>query len=86
VSKEEKLKQRLLSIPSDFTINELSTLLICLGFRVSNKGETSGSRIAFVNDETKDIIRIHKPYPRKEIGKTALKDIINQLNEKKYLL
>ena len=86
MSKEEKLKQRLLSIPSNFTINELSTLLVRLGFRVSNKGATSGSRIAFVNDETKDIIRIHKPYPRKEIGKTALKDIINQLNEKKYLL
>ncbi len=85
MSKEEKLKQRLLSIPSDFTVNELTTLLKRLGFRISNKGATSGSRIAFVNDETKDIIRIHKPHPRKEIGKTALKDVVNQLKDKKFI-
>lgn len=85
MSKEEKLRRRLLSLPSDFTVNELTTLMKHLGFRVFNKGATSGSRIAFVNDDTKDIIRIHKPHPRKEIGKATLKDIVNQLTDKKFI-
>ena len=61
MSKEEKLTQRLLSQPNDFTIDELTTLLKRLGYSVSNKGATSGSRIAFINEKTKDIIRIHRP-------------------------
>ena len=85
MSKEEKLKQRLLTIPSDFTVGELITLLKRLGFRISNKGATSGSRIAFLNDKTKDIIRIHKPHPRNELGKATLKDVVAQLKDKKFI-
>ena len=85
MSKEEKLKKRLLSVPSDFTVDELTALLGRMGFRLSNKGSTSGSRVAYVNEETKDIIRIHKPHPRKELGKATLKDVISILKDKNYL-
>jgi hypothetical protein len=85
MSREEKQVQRLLSLPKDFTIDELTTLLIRLGYRVSNKGATSGSRIAFINDEIKDIIRIHKPHPKKEVGIATLKDVVSHLQEKKLL-
>lgn len=85
MSKEEKLIQRLLSQPNDFTIDELTTLLKRLGYRISNKGATSGSRIAFVNEETKDIIRIHRPHPQKIIGMATLKDIIAHLKSNSIL-
>lgn len=85
MSKEEKLMQRLLGLPADFTIDELTTLLKRLGYRVSNKGATSGSRIAFINDETKDIIRIHRPHPKKEVGKATLKDVVAHLQDKSLL-
>lgn len=85
MSKKEKLILRLLSVPNDFTWDELSTLVERLGFRQINKGATSGSRVAFVHDETKDIIRVHKPHPKKIIKLSALKDIIAQLKDKGFI-
>lgn len=85
MSKEEKLISRLLMVPSDFTINEITTLLKRLGFELSNKGNTSGSRIAFVHNKNKDIIRLHKPHPKNTLGKATLKDVIQFLKEKNYI-
>lgn len=85
MSKKEKLILRLLTVPNDFTWDELSTLMQRLGFRIINKGATSGSRAAFVHDETKDIIRVHKPHPKNEIRIAALKDIIAQLKDKGFI-
>jgi hypothetical protein len=85
MSKEEKLKQKLLTLPKDFTFDELSTLLRRLGFDVSNKGATSGSRVAFINKETKDIIRVHKPHPQKEVNISALKEVRDILIEKNFI-
>lgn len=50
MSEKEKLKQRLLSGPKDFSYNELKSLLNTIGYFESNKGKTSGSRVAFVNE------------------------------------
>ena len=85
MSKEEKLKAKLLSLPKDFTFDELSTLLRRLGFEVSNKGATSGSRVAFINKKTNDVIRIHKPHPNKEVNISALKDVLHTLKEKNFI-
>lgn len=41
MSKKEKLVQRLLMLPKDFTFAELESLLIQLGFEIDNKGKTS---------------------------------------------
>lgn len=80
MSKQEKLKSRFLTIPSDFTFKELKSLLEGLGFRETTKGKTSGSRVAFIK-ESGMIIRIHKPHPRKEIGKTTLREILSSLRQ-----
>jgi hypothetical protein len=85
MSKEEKLISRLLSLPKDFTFDELSTLLRRLGFDVSNKGATSGSRVAFINKKTKDVIRVHKPHPNKEVGISALRDVLQTLKERNFI-
>jgi hypothetical protein len=48
MTKKDKLLVRFLSIPRDFTFDELTTLLLSMGFEIENKGKTSGSRVAFV--------------------------------------
>lgn len=47
MGKTEKLIERLKSNPKDFTFDEMQTLLLSLGFELSNKGKTSGSRVNF---------------------------------------
>jgi hypothetical protein len=63
MSKTEKLLKRFLSRPSDFSYGELKRLLAAAGYTESQTGKTSGSRAAFINHDTRHIIRIHKPHP-----------------------
>ncbi len=79
MSKFEKLKERLLKRPKDFTYDELKSVLTGLGYTESNKGKTSGSRVAFINNTTSHIIRIHKPHPKNIIKGYALEYIIDEL-------
>ncbi|MCM1418270.1 MAG: type II toxin-antitoxin system HicA family toxin [Roseburia sp.] len=66
-------------MPRDFTFEEMQTLLEILGFQLSNKGKTSGSRIKFYNNMT--TIILHKPHPRKELLEYQIKQIIEKLKE-----
>ncbi len=79
MGKKEKLIQRLLSVPKDFTFEEMQSLLEILGFEFSNKGKTSGSRVKFYNGKT--VIILHKPHPRKELLEYQIKQIIEKLKE-----
>lgn len=79
LGKKEKLIQRLLSVPKDLTFEEMQSLLEILGFEMSNKGKTSGSRVKFYNGKT--IIILHKPHPRKELLEYQIKQIIEKLKE-----
>ena len=45
MTKKNKLLERFLSVPKDFTYDELKTLLRSLGYEESNLGKTSGSRV-----------------------------------------
>lgn len=85
MSKFEKLKERLLRIPKDFTYNEFSTLLNGLGYDISNKEKTSGSRVAFVGRDDKHILRIHKPHPKNIVKQYALQYIVDELKMLKKL-
>lgn len=64
MSKHEKLLKRFLSKPKDFSYSELTTLLRGFGYEEITTGRTSGSRVAFFNNETTHIIRLHKPHPK----------------------
>ncbi len=79
MGKKEELIQRLLSVPKDFTFDEMQSLLEILGFELSNKGKTSGSREKFYNGKT--IIILHKPHPQNELLKCQIKQIIKKLKE-----
>jgi len=80
MSTREKLIARFKRLPKDFTFDELRTMLSGLGFVMSNKGKTSGSRVRFQNTELKTIVDIHKPHTSgAPINETALKNIYNSL-------
>ena len=81
VSKIEKLLERFLSSPKDFTWDELVKLLIHFEYYEHGKGKTGGSRRKFV-DGDKNVINIHKPHPGNIIKAYAIKLIVEQLIEK----
>ena len=70
---KEKLIERLKSSPKDFTFDEMKTALRSLGFKMSNKGKTSGSRVKFQKGNIPIIL--HKPHPRKELSEYQVKQI-----------
>lgn len=82
MSKIEKLLNRLLSIPKDFTYSELSRLLRHFGYKESNRGKTSGSAVAFINHETGHIIRLHKPHPKPVLKKYQIEEVIEALRDR----
>ncbi len=79
MGKLEKLIERLKSNPKDFTFDEMQSLLLALGFELSNKGKTSGSRVKFFKDGI--CIILHKPHPRKELLAYQIKQVIETLSE-----
>ena len=85
MTREEKLKRRILRQPKDFTFEELETLLYQLGFERDNKGKTSGSRVRFFHKEKQIQYLAHKPHPKSIIKEKALKDIVDFLTGNKLL-
>lgn len=84
LSKKEKLIARLLSKPKDFTFEELTALLGHFNYGPVNLGETSGSRVAFTNEEG-DYIRLHKPHPRNILKLYQVENVIIALTERGLL-
>jgi len=81
MSIKDKQLARLQSKPKDFTYTELSSLLKSLGYIEDHKGKSSGSRVAFVNIVNKNIIRLDKPHPGKELKSYQITYIIEKLKE-----
>lgn len=50
MGQKDKLIQQLKSKPKDFPFDEAESLLHFYSYSRSNKGKTSGSRVAFVSD------------------------------------
>jgi hypothetical protein len=83
VSKLEKLMERLKRNPKDFTFEELQTVLEGLGFQMSNKGRTSGSRVKFLKGNFG--IVLHKPHSRKELLEYQVKQVVELLGREGLL-
>lgn len=81
---KEKLIERFLRFPTDFTFDELDRLLNNFGYQRSNKGKTSGSRIIFKDAQNRPIM-LHKPHPGNIIKAYALKQVYEELKSKGYL-
>lgn len=81
MSKNEKLLNRFLNKPKDFTWNEYVKIFSIYGFELKSG---SGSRRSFVN-ENKDIFHIHEPHPESIMKSYAIKQAIEWLTEKGLL-
>lgn len=80
MSKLEKQIKRLKSKPKDFTYDEAKSILNKLGFFEYNKGKTSGSRVAFLNEDNAKI-ELHKPHPGNILKTYQVNKILNILKE-----
>jgi hypothetical protein len=85
MSKSDKLIKRLLSKPKDFTYDELKILLTHFGYGESQTGKTSGSRVAFIDKDSKHIIRLHKPHPNNELKQYQIVQIIDELRLRRLI-
>lgn len=78
MSSRQKMLNRLLLRPKDYTYSELRTLLSKLGYMEDNKGKTSGSRVSFYNKQKK-VVSVHKPHPGNELKRYVIDLIIDSL-------
>lgn len=85
MTKQDKLLNRFLSKPCDFTYNEMIKLLKGFGYQEVRSGQTSGSRVAFINTAKHHIIRMHKPHPKNILKKYQLDLIEEELKNKEIL-
>lgn len=85
MSKKDKLLKTLLSKPKDFSYDDLVRLLNFFGYDEFVKGKTSGSRRAFVNQQTKHVIRLHKPHPKNILKEYQVKTIIKELERQGHI-
>ena len=83
MSKKEKLIDRLMKKPKDFTFDEMVTLLTAMGFSFHNRGKTSGSRVCFTNQKV--TIILHKPHPGNELKRYQIKQIRDVLQKEGLL-
>lgn len=78
MSKKEKLPNKLLESPANFTWDELTTLLGQLGYRKAKSAMTGGSRRRFVHDSFAPI-SLHEPHPQKVLKNYQVDLIIEAL-------
>jgi len=94
MSKDDKLVARFLTLPKDFTYNELVRILAIFGYEEYTTGKTTGSGVKFRNPDYPEYrINFHKPHPDSTIKKYVLiqiRDILieiglikNEENDKK---
>jgi hypothetical protein len=81
MAKIDKLIERLLSLPKDFTWEELIKILAHFGYQETHTGKTGGSRRKFA-DGNKHIISLHKPHPDNLLKLYQLKAVVTSLKEK----
>ena len=79
MTKKYKLVDRFLSKPNDFHYNEVVRLVGCFGFEEIKTGNTSGSRVKFINSIGIPLI-LHKPHPSGIMKQYQLKQIKEKLD------
>ncbi|WP_290796022.1 type II toxin-antitoxin system HicA family toxin [Flavihumibacter sp. UBA7668] len=84
MSKRDKLIDRFLTKPKDFTWDELVRLLAVFGYSELKSGKTGGSRRRFANAEM-EMLNFHKPHPGNIVMQYVLEQLIDFLNRQKQL-
>ena len=79
MSSHEKLLERFLKRPKDFTQDELNRLVKRYGYNQNNKGKTSGSRIKFEKEDSDICLNLHKPHPKNILKPYQMTDVLEFL-------
>ncbi|OHD54671.1 MAG: hexulose-6-phosphate isomerase [Spirochaetes bacterium GWF1_51_8] len=85
MSIREKLIERFLQRPKDFTYLELQALLKGFGYHEISKGQTSGSRVGFIQQENHHIILLHKPHPGNELKRYQIDLITEEVRKQEFI-
>lgn len=80
---KEKLIERFKSLPKDFNWDELVRLFFIFGYKIDNKGKTSGSRVIFAKGESSYIA--HKPHPGSIVKEYVMKQVLEFLTKNKLI-
>lgn len=80
MTKREKLLERFLTKPKDFTWDELTKILSIFGYEQISGGKTGGSRVRFISSDYPPII-LHKPHPKLVLKRYQLEEIFNLLRQ-----
>ena len=79
MSKKDKLIDRLLKKPKDFSFDEMESLLSYLGYELKQGG--TGSGVKFIKDGSNEVINFHKPHPNGILKRYVLDQVIEKLRK-----
>ncbi len=79
MSKKDKLVEKLLKKPKDFTFNEMKSLLSYFGYGLKQGGKGSG--VKFIKEGSNEIINFHKPHPDGILKHYVLEQVIEKLRK-----
>jgi predicted transcriptional regulator with HTH domain len=85
MSSHEKLLDRFLILPKDFTWDELRRLVRRYGYCQNNKGKTSGSRVRFEKEDSDIYLDLHKPHPKNILKPYQMADVLEFLKRIKII-
>ncbi len=83
MSKKDKLIDRLLKNPKDFTFDEMVSLLSYFGYELKEGG--TGSGVKFVKEDSNEVINFHKPHPSGILKRYVLDQVIEKLRKEGLL-
>ena len=75
----DKLIDRLLKKPKDFTFHEMESLLSYLGYELKQGG--TGSGVKFIKNGSNEVINFHKPHPSGILKRYVLDQVIEKLRK-----
>lgn len=79
MGKKEKLIDKLLKKPKDFTFDEMKSLLSYFGYELKQGG--TGSGVKFVKKGSNEVINFHKPHPDGILKRYVLDQVIEKLRK-----
>lgn len=79
MSKKEKLIDRLLKKPKDFSFDEMQSLLLYFGYELKQGG--AGSGVKFIKEGSNEVINFHKPHPSGVLKRYVLEQVIEKLRK-----